>query len=88
MLRAKCREKTIEKQIHPDIFYPEPYLYNEKHKSVGPNILMKQQVKQAKAICAICPVKQECLDYALRNEEVYGIWGGKTTRERAKISKD
>lgn len=38
-------------------------------------------VREAKAICAICPVRQRCLDFAIRNEEV-GIWGGMTTTER------
>ena len=36
----------------------------------------------AKAICATCPVCEECLDYALRNCEKYGIWGGTSERER------
>jgi WhiB family redox-sensing transcriptional regulator len=32
--------------------------------------------RAAKAICAACPVRAECLGYALRRGEVHGIWGG------------
>ena len=37
---------------------------------------------QAKSICYGCEVQQECLDYALRTREPYGIWGGLTEIER------
>lgn len=36
-------------------------------------------------ICADCSVKIECLEYALKNQEPYGIWGGLTTKERRKL---
>lgn len=36
--------------------------------------------KQAKKICASCPVAQECLDFGIR--EPFGIWGGMTAIER------
>jgi WhiB family redox-sensing transcriptional regulator len=39
----------------------------------------------AKAICAMCPVRAECLDYALTNGERFGIWGGLSERERRRI---
>lgn len=42
----------------------------------------------AKALCARCPVADTCLDYALRHSERFGIWGGKTPKERAKIRKE
>lgn len=35
-----------------------------------------------KAICRLCPVKQECLDWAIENHEMHGVWGGKSERER------
>jgi WhiB family transcriptional regulator, redox-sensing transcriptional regulator len=37
---------------------------------------------KAKAICATCAVKQECLDYALSIKEQHGIWGGRSLKER------
>ena len=36
----------------------------------------------ARQICASCPVRELCLDYALRHGIVHGIWGGLTERDR------
>lgn len=38
--------------------------------------------QRAKAVCEGCSVREECLDYALENNERYGIWGGLTDAER------
>lgn len=35
-----------------------------------------------KQLCADCPVKDQCLAYALDNDEQYGIWGGLTPSQR------
>lgn len=35
-----------------------------------------------KAVCAACPVRDECLDYALERRQDDGIWGGMTPKER------
>jgi WhiB family transcriptional regulator, redox-sensing transcriptional regulator len=39
-------------------------------------------IRQPKMICRACPVRDECLDYALEHGERFGIWGGLTERER------
>jgi WhiB family transcriptional regulator, redox-sensing transcriptional regulator len=36
----------------------------------------------ARQVCAACPVRQACLDYAVTNRISHGIWGGLTERER------
>jgi WhiB family redox-sensing transcriptional regulator len=36
----------------------------------------------AKAICAACPVRQPCADYALVHRELYGVWGGLSEADR------
>jgi WhiB family redox-sensing transcriptional regulator len=41
--------------------------------------------KAALAICAICPVAEECLDHALESKERFGVWGGSTERGRRRL---
>ena len=41
--------------------------------------------REAKAICAKCFVQAECLDWALTTNERFGIWGGKSERDRRKL---
>jgi WhiB family redox-sensing transcriptional regulator len=36
----------------------------------------------AKAVCARCPVRRECLAYALQNSQLQGVWGGTSDTER------
>lgn len=43
------------------------------------------QVSQAKAICEDCPVRAQCLEYALRSGQDHGIWGGLTPQERREL---
>lgn len=40
---------------------------------------------KAKAICASCCVRLECLAYAIDNDEHFGIWGGRSERERRRM---
>ena len=41
----------------------------------------------AKRICAACPVREPCLDYALTTREAHGVWGGLNETERRAILK-
>ncbi len=41
--------------------------------------------REAKKICTGCEVKAECLEYALANDERFGIWGGLSERERRRL---
>lgn len=41
--------------------------------------------REAKAICAECPVREQCRDYALDTNQKHGIWGGLSERERRRI---
>ena len=43
----------------------------------------KQTIKTeyARAVCAVCPIQRECLEYAFKHE-AFGIWGGLTSQER------
>jgi WhiB family redox-sensing transcriptional regulator len=43
---------------------------------------------EALSICATCPVRAQCLDDAIRNREIYGIWGGTTPEQRRRIRRE
>ncbi len=40
---------------------------------------------EARRICASCPVRRQCLAYAVAADEPFGIWGGLTTEERRNL---
>ena len=42
-------------------------------------------VQVAQRICAECPAKAECLEYALDNRVDHGVWGGASERERRRL---
>jgi WhiB family redox-sensing transcriptional regulator len=64
-------ERGLCAQTDPESFFPEK----------------GGSTREAKSICATCPVAAECLDYALDNDERFGIWGGLSERERRKLKK-
>jgi WhiB family transcriptional regulator, redox-sensing transcriptional regulator len=45
-----------------------------------------REIREAKAkvICALCPVREQCFDYALRHSIKQGIWGGLNSEERTR----
>jgi WhiB family redox-sensing transcriptional regulator len=59
------QDEGLCKESDPEAFFPEK----------------GGSTKQAKAVCRRCPITEKCLQYALDNEERYGIWGGKSERE-------
>ncbi|MGH9122318.1 MAG: WhiB family transcriptional regulator, partial [Acidimicrobiales bacterium] len=44
-------------------------------------------VEVARRICAECPSKEPCLEYALHNKIEHGVWGGASERERRRIAR-
>ena len=65
------REKSLCAQTDPEAFHPEK----------------GGSTREAKRVCQSCDVREECLQWALDNNERYGIWGGLSERERRKLSK-
>jgi WhiB family redox-sensing transcriptional regulator len=58
---------------------------------LDPNLFFTERgesTRDAKAVCARCPVAEPCLDYALTNGERYGVWGGRSERERRRMRRD
>jgi WhiB family redox-sensing transcriptional regulator len=58
-------------QTDPEAFFPEK----------------GGSTRDAKTICGSCEVRTQCLEYALQNDERFGIWGGLSERERRKLRK-
>jgi WhiB family redox-sensing transcriptional regulator len=58
-------------QTDPEAFFPEK----------------GGSTRDAKKICSSCEVRSQCLEYALANDERFGIWGGLSERERRKLRK-
>lgn len=44
--------------------------------------------RRSKAICSTCPSKAPCLQYALDNNEQYGIWRGTSRADRQKLQRE
>lgn len=47
--------------------------------------LTGESSEQAKGVCRRCPVRQDCLDWALTKNETHGVWGGLSPKERQAI---
>jgi WhiB family redox-sensing transcriptional regulator len=47
-----------------------------------------ESVRDAKAVCASCPVREQCLDFALRLKVAHGVWGGLSERERRSLRRE
>lgn len=61
--------KALCAQTDPEAFFPDK----------------GGSTREAKRVCAKCEVRQECLGYALDNDERFGIWGGTSERDRRRL---
>ena len=64
-------ERALCAQTDPEAFFPEK----------------GGSTREAKKVCLGCDVRSECLEYALANDERFGIWGGLSERERRRLKK-
>jgi hypothetical protein len=62
-------EQAICSSTDAEVFFPE--------RGMSP--------RDAKRVCYGCPVRQECLQYALETNQMYGVWGGLTEHERRNL---
>lgn len=65
------QERALCAQTDPEAFFPEK----------------GGSTREAKRVCLSCEVRVECLEYALANDERFGIWGGLSERERRRLKK-
>ncbi len=55
--------------IDPDVFFP----------------VSEEEAGPALAFCGVCTIRSECLAWALKNSERYGVWGGMTEQHRRRV---
>lgn len=65
------QDRALCAQTDPEAFFPE---------KGGAHGLAKQ-------VCFSCPVREECLEFAIENRERFGIWGGLSEIERRPLLK-
>ncbi|MCT2583434.1 WhiB family transcriptional regulator [Actinophytocola sp. S1-96] len=70
------RQDAACRDDDPELFFPI--------SEVGPGA---RQTAQAKAVCARCPVRTQCLEYALDNGLSHGIFGGMTESDRRTLAR-
>ena len=78
-------EEQIIDGIGVHDFAPAPWTADAACSGAEPSVFFVDHGRsgeEAKAICHGCPVRSECLDYALENRERFGIWGGMTEKQR------
>jgi WhiB family redox-sensing transcriptional regulator len=61
---------------------PEVFFMGENERGTRKRL----HEEQAKSVCALCPVKQACLDWAVDVGEMFGVWGGTTPGERQRLA--
>ncbi|MBT2411441.1 WhiB family transcriptional regulator [Streptomyces sp. ISL-12] len=70
------REHAACRAEDPDLFFPVG--------TSGPALL---QTEQAKAVCRRCPVRDQCLEWALDTGQSIGVWGGTDENERRALKR-
>ena len=73
---TKWREHASCRSCSPDLFFP-----------AGTTGAARHEIAAAKAVCEACPVQSQCLRFALKTGQAYGIWGGTTEDERVAIKR-
>ena len=66
---ASWRLEALCAETDPEAFFPEK----------------GGSTRDAKRVCTGCSVRAECLEFALANDERFGIWGGLSERERRRL---
>ena len=81
---AMCQDPGAESQA-------AEWITRRKCSGIDPNVFFPNDgagVIAAQQVCAGCPVKDPCRDYALANKITYGVWGGTSERQRRRILRD
>ncbi len=76
--------KTLPKDVSPpDYWQDQAACYGLDAEVFFPTT--EEEAGLALSYCAVCPVKELCLAWALKNGERYGVWGGTTEQQRRRL---
>jgi WhiB family redox-sensing transcriptional regulator len=67
--------------------YPDMFFSDDPFDSARNVRATYEYENSAKKVCSSCPYRMECLDAAMSDLEVVGIWGGLTEKERVQLAK-
>ncbi|WP_189062280.1 WhiB family transcriptional regulator [Longimycelium tulufanense] len=70
------RHQAACKNEDPELFFP-----------IGNRGPARQQIIEAKSVCARCPVRPECLTWAPESGQDAGVWGGMSEDERRALKR-
>jgi WhiB family redox-sensing transcriptional regulator len=79
-------QETYEWQYDGACRGVDPEIFFSPDAERGPR--RRAREASAKALCAVCPVVQQCRDHALTVREPYGVWGGLTINERDQLLRE
>ncbi|MGW1865780.1 WhiB family transcriptional regulator [Streptomyces mauvecolor] len=65
------QETALCAQAGPEFFFPAP----------------GSSTREAKQLCGACEQREACLEYALANDERFGVWGGLSEKERLNLQR-
>lgn len=72
----------------PAVAFPPDWRLSAGCQYTDPDLFHSEdpgQTWHAKRVCASCPVREECLEYALSAGEKWGVWGGLSERQRQRL---
>ena len=69
---------------------PDAWKYDAVCAQTDPEMFFPEKggsTREAKRVCLSCEVREKCLEYAIANDERFGIWGGYSERERRRLAR-
>ena len=76
-VRHPWMDDALCTQVDPDLFFPQ-----------GKGSVTRSMAIAARGVCCDCTVRAECLQMAMDDPHLEGVWGGRTHEERRQMRKE
>ena len=70
-------DRALCREVDPELFFPH-----------GKGSVTRTMAAEARGVCFDCPVRHECLEYALADPHIEGVWGGTTDQQRREMRRE